>query len=422
MARRLRNYLGAAAPRSVPGLVGDILNAHDAPYPPSPERLAAIVRGNWRFERILGAVRLRPSAGGPVLESPRFAPVSALQDVGVPRLAAVGELADWLGVPVEQLEWLADERRGHAAATTPPLQHYDYRWVPKKAGPPRLIEAPKSRLKSVQRRILAGILDRVRAHDAAHGFVKRRSVRTAAALHAGERIVVAVDLKDFFSSTRIGRVHGMFRSLGYPTAVARLLTGLCTTVTPDAVLDASDAQPAHDHETRQRLRSRHLPQGAPTSPALANLCAFRMDCRLSALAERFGARYTRYADDLAFSGDDDFARRHRGLLVAVARIASEEGFALNPRKTRIMRHNTRQRITGLVINQHVNVARDDYDRLKATLTNCLRHGPAMQNRAGHHDFRAHLDGSVAWVESVNPRRGLRLRRLFESIAWPSAAP
>ncbi len=82
-----------------------------------------------------------------------------------------------------------------------------------------------------------------------------------------------------------------------------------------------------------------------------------------------------------------------------------------------MRRSVRQRVTGLVVNQHINVARESYDRLKATLHNCLRRGPADQNRAGHRSFRAHLDGRIAWVESVNPGRGQKLRAMFEAIVW-----
>jgi len=413
----LRGYLGAASLPRLPGLVDDILAAQRTPYTPSPSQLAAEIRASVEFERLWSAVRMRPRDLGSPLMPPRFAPATAL-DVKTPPLATAGALAEWLGLPLPQLDWLADTRRGHVRAAAPALQHYDYRWMAKATGPPRLIEAPKRRLKAVQRQILAGVLDRLPAHAAAHGFVKGRSARTAAALHAGERLVVAVDLTDFFAAVSAQRVDGVFRSLGYPAPVARLLTGLCTTATPSAVLDAPGQAAAPAWATRQRLRTPHLAQGAPTSPALANLCAYRMDCRLDGLAAAAGARYTRYADDLVFSGDDGFARRHRTFLAAIARVAQEEGFALNPGKTRVMGQGGRQRVTGLVVNRHVNVPRADYDRLKAILTNCLRHGPAAQDRDGHRDFRAHLDGRVSWVESVNPRRGLRLRRLFESIAWP----
>src|SRR5262249_23329973 len=145
----------------------------------------------------------------------------------------------------------------------------------------------------------------------------------------------------------------------------------------------------------------HLPQGAPTSPALANVCTYRADCRLSGLAKSAGAVYTRYADDLAFSGDDDFDRRAERFSVHVAAILHEEGLSVNHRKTRIMRRGVRQRLAGVVANERLNVARDDFDRLKAILTNCVRHGPESQNRDGHPSFRSHLEGRVGFVESIN---------------------
>ena len=105
----------------------------------------------------------------------------------------------------------------------------------------------------------------------------------------------------------------------------------------------------------------HLPQGAPTSPALANICAYRIDCRLTGLAEASGAVYTRYADDLAFSGGEDFERSAERFAIRAAAILLEEGFQVHHRKTRIMRQGVRQYLAGVVINEHVNVIRRDYD-------------------------------------------------------------
>jgi hypothetical protein len=162
---------------------------------------------------------------------------------------------------------------------------------------------------------------------------------------------------------------------------------------------------------------RHLPQGAPTSPSLANLCAYRIDCRLDGLAAAGGAAYTRYADDLAFSGDAEFDRGVETFALRVAAILLEEGFAVHHRKTRVMRQGVRQYLAGLVTNERVNVLRADFDRLKATLTNCVRHGPESQNREGHPEFRMHLAGKISFVEMVNPEKSARLRKIFEQIEW-----
>jgi RNA-directed DNA polymerase len=138
---------------------------------------------------------------------------------------------------------------------------------------------------------------------------------------------------------------------------------------------------------------------------------------LSGLAKASGAVYTRYADDLAFSGDQKFGRCVGRFAVQAAAILLEEGFHVHHRKTRVMRRGVRQHLAGLVINEHVNVVRADFDRLKAILTNCVRHGAESQNREGHAAFRMHLDGRVGFVEMVNPAKGKRLRRIFEGIEW-----
>jgi hypothetical protein len=101
----------------------------------------------------------------------------------------------------------------------------------------------------------------------------------------------------------------------------------------------------------------------------------------------------------------------------VGAVAIEEGFAINPRKTRVSRAATRQVLAGVVVNVRPNIARDEFDRLKALLHNCRKHGPSSQNRDGHRDFRAHLAGRIAHVASVHAGRGAKLRRMFDEIAW-----
>jgi RNA-directed DNA polymerase len=169
---------------------------------------------------------------------------------GVPELRAPGDLAAWLEVTPQQLDWLADATSQHGRTVIPVLQHYFYGFVEKRHGPPRLIEAPEPRLRAIQRRILHEILDLLPARESAHGFVRGRSCLTGAQIHAGERIVVALDLRNFFTSIPAARVHAIFRCLGYPWTVARLLTGLCTTVTPASVFSLRPEGVTFDWQTR----------------------------------------------------------------------------------------------------------------------------------------------------------------------------
>jgi len=358
-------------------------------------------------------------------ESQRMQPVAAATAWDVPAVESAGALADWLLLDHGELAWFADLKGLGYKRNQPRLRHYYYQVKTKRSGGIRLIEAPKVRLKKLQRRILAGILDKIPAHPAAHGFLRGRSIKTFVAPHVGQRVVLRMDLQDFFPSIAGARIQALFRTMGYPESVANLLGGICTNVTPADVWKAAARRegaldiPALQLREARALYSRpHLPQGAPTSPALANLCAYRVDCRLAGLAKAVGAEYTRYADDLAFSGGEAFARCVERFATHVAAILQEEGFRVHHRKTRVMRQGVRQHLAGLVANRRMNVMRADFDRLKAILTNCVRLGPNSQNRDAHPYFRAHLEGRVGFVEAINPGKGRRLRAVFEQIKWP----
>jgi RNA-directed DNA polymerase len=414
---RASEFLGRPTQKSQRLLIQELLDSVPTAYPPSPSHLVGFFLGSRRFDRASARLRKKGAHIPAVLQPASFSPTPRFAEFDIPRLATPGDLADWLKISIEQIAWFADARDQQRRTSLPVLRHYAYAFAPKRSGPPRLLESPKPRLKAIQRQILRGILDHVPVHDCAHGFVRRRSCLTSAQVHAGEALVVALDLKDFFLRTPLRRVHGLFRSLGYPWAVARFLTGLSSTATPQSIFLVVPEHRRHDWQTRKIYESPHLPQGAPTSPSLANFAAWHLDVRLQGLAASLDANYTRYADDLVFSGGELLAHRCRALLAAVEEIARDEGYALNKRKTRIMRRAGRQRLTGLVVNDHLNVARADYDALKATLHNCLRNGPQAGNRSGRPDFRAHLEGRVGWVENVNRRRGERLRRMFDGIKW-----
>jgi RNA-directed DNA polymerase len=350
-------------------------------------------------------------------------PVPAARKWDIPSIQTVGGLAEWLEVTPSELGWFADLKGLGYKRPQARLGHYHYRVLAKTTGSIRLIEVPKSRLKDLQRRILFAILDRIPSHSAVHGFVKGRSIQTFAAPHVGQRVVLRMDLEDFFPGFAGVRVQSFFRTIGYPETVADLLGGLVTNAVPhntwrDVIKQPGFALgPGELWQVQSMYARAHLPQGAPTSPSLANLCCYRLDCRLSGLARSAGATYTRYADDLAFSGGEGFAGCVERFATQVAAILGEEGFTVQHRKTRIMRQSTRQHLAGLVTNQRVNVRRAQFDMLKAILTNCVRHSPDTQNRDAHPHFREHLQGRIAFIESINPEKAKRLRAIFDKITW-----
>ena len=319
----------------------------------------------------------------------------------LPALNDANDLAKLLDVSREELD---------AAMRAP---SYRVRRFAKANGSPRLLEIPPESLRVLQRRLLHRALDQVRPHEAAHGFVGGRSVRSHAAPHVSRALVIRLDLADFFPSMTGARVFLLFRALGFDVHMANVLTAMCVTQQTRSALRAAmrGASFAQIAEANERFGVSHLPQGAPSSPAIANLCAFALDIRLTAWAASFGATYTRYADDLVFSGDIAFAARYRDFIRTARAIITSEGWRLNTQKTRVMRASVRQSFTGLVVNERVNVPRETFDRLKARV-----HRFATRCNATHSasDECAALLGHVAWLAQSHPARAAKLRAKLEA--------
>ncbi len=357
-----------------------------------------------RLERTAEKVRLRPAVMQPA--------VQGCEEFEVPAIASKGDLAKLCGLPIHVIDWLSRDTNRHYVITAIEKRSSQAR------GAYRILEQPKHWLKRVQRDLLREVLQFVPPHPAAHGFVRGRSVLTHAQPHVGHAAVLRMDLESFFPSIHAARVSALFRSLGYPLRVTDILTNLCTTsLSLDAIERLGIPRRCELLSAVSRYHRPHLPQGAPTSPALANLVAYRLDARLTGLAKKAGINYSRFADDLLFSGDRHWRRNAHSFAIQVAVIAAEEGFQVQHRKTRLMPRSVRQSATGIVLNELPNVDRQSYDRLKATLTNCIRSGPASQNRQQLKDFRSHLLGRIAWINQVHPVRGRKLLDLFEKITW-----
>jgi len=224
--------------------------------------------------------------------------------------------------------------------------HYERFEIPKRNGTMREIWAPRPKLKKAQRWVNQEITSQLLVHGAAHGFLAGRSIVSNATPHTDSKVIVKLDVENFFPSISWKRVKGVFRKAGYNEQVATLLALLCTESPRKAV--------EHDGENYFiALGDRCLPQGAPTSPALTNALCLSMDRRLTGIANKYGWRYSRYADDLTFScpkskkKDPEISH----LLGSVQRVMGEEGFKVKQEKTRVIHQGSNHSVTGLVVNE-----------------------------------------------------------------------
>jgi hypothetical protein len=335
------------------------------------------------------------------------------------RIEFPDQLCRLLDIDADELDWFADLQQRERRAV-PPLQHYRWRTLPKRDGV-RLVAAPKPRLKEIQRRLLRHVIGAIPLHPAAHGCVPGRSVRTAVEPHARARVLVRLDLENFFPTIGAARVRGLLEAQGWSAPMARLLTGLCTTSIPVRVWrERPRPADAHELDRMQRLgdllRGAHLPQGAPTSPALANAVAYGLDRRLAGLAVRFGATYTRYVDDLTFSGAGFLLTHRHRFIDAAMSVVLDEGFALAHRKTAVQTAAGRMHTLGAVVNDRPTLPRPERDRLRAIVHNCRVRGGLSQAR-GRPQFRAELLGRIAAAASLDPVLGARLRAEYDRIDW-----
>ena len=319
-----------------------------------------------RIEKLLGP--WRPFTGGPsecirgtrlprkiCWERRRFLLGTRTEEMDF----ALGVLTHWLRFHPKLLRFLAYFLRD--------TEKYTRRELPRPGKKPRLIEEPMPLLKFIQRRILERILMQTDLPDCVHGFTRGRSTGTAAAPHAGKEIVVCCDLRDFFPSITIRRVWGVYRSLIVNPRISNLLAALST-------------------------YNGRLPQGAPTSPMIANLAARRLDRRLMGLAAARNITYTRYADDMIFSGGPDTPK----ILRILREVVKEEGFEMAEEKTRILRRGRRQEVCGLVVNDRVGVPRRWRRRLRAKV-----HRLALKGQVSGGDF-ARLRGELAYLHTFHP--------------------
>lgn len=250
--------------------------------------------------------------------------------------------------------------------------------IPKKSGGFRRIDSPSKDLVFVQEYILDSILENLEIHSKATGFFKGRSIALNASFHKNQEMVLCIDLKDFFPNVSRKEVYKIFRNMcSYSKSVSYCLSKLCT---------LNDA----------------LPQGACTSPYLSNLVSLKLDQRLENYSIKNRVNYSRYADDITFSGD--YSSINRFFFESVKKIIEGEGFFINDSKTRFQSKNNRQLVTGIIVNnenlslprEYLRTVRKEiylmrfYDSSKGKLVSSVFYN--------YHDY---LLGKIMFIKSIS---------------------
>ncbi|WP_309027767.1 reverse transcriptase family protein [Pelagicoccus enzymogenes] len=321
----------------------------------------------------------------------------------LPNFVDAKALAASMEVPIGELKFLAYNRK------VSKISHYKRFFMKKKSGGQRLISAPMPRLKRLQYWILHSILYKIPVHECVHGFVPDRSIKTNAAPHVGQDVVVNIDLKDFFPTVTQSRVQGLFNALGYSNQISTIFSLLCTE--PEVQQAKLDGESWFIHQGE-----RQLPQGAPTSPAITNLICYRLDCRIKGATDKLGFNYTRYADDITLSASGEAVSDICRLIWQVRKIIEEEGFNFHPDKFRVMRKGRRQEVTGLVVNETLSINRNTLRRFRALLHQIEKSGIEGKSWQGNSvNLLNSIQGYADFVAMVRPEKGQLLQARVKAI-------
>lgn len=308
-----------------------------------------------------------------------------LIEKGVPIILNTYQLSNVLGIKWKSLKKIISNSQ---------KMYYDFN-ISKRNGGKRKISMPNEVLKEIQALIKEKILEKIKISDKANGFVVNKSIITNAKEHLNKDKILNIDLKDFFPSIHKNRVYYIFKNLcGYNNDVSFCLTNLVT-------------------------YKNSLPQGAPTSPILSNIVSYMMDIRLDKMSQKLGIKYTRYADDITFSGSYDLINSK--LLEYVTTIIEDCGFEINNKKTRFAGKGKKQEVTGLIVNNDkINVPKRYIKEIRQELYYINKFG-IKEHRAkvGFENkyYKEHLLGKILYVKSVNNEKGLKLLEYYNDIKW-----
>ena len=288
------------------------------------------------------------------------------------------DLAYFLGIPYSKLTYVL-----YGAKVQSFYKTFE---IPKKNGGVRTICAPTGDLKQIQKALYSALLsyqqlirkDKNIKTNISHGFEKEKDIISNGEIHRNKRVIINIDLKDFFDSFHFGRVCGFFeknRNFALPHDLAIILAQLT-------------------------CYNGRLPQGAPTSPIITNYICQIFDIRVLAIAKKYHLDYTRYADDLSFSTNDKrFFEQKESFKKELVREIERAGFKINTKKTSIQYKDSRQIVTGLVVNKKLNVDHRYYKQVRAMANTLYKTGSFDNN--GVKGTINQLEGKFSFINSLD---------------------
>lgn len=334
----------------------------------------------------------------------------ALIAKGLPVIYSLPHLCLVAGVDIERIITITQSNR---------INYYKRFKLKKKRGGFRVIQTPNDELKYLQRWILKNILEKIPSHDSCKGFDKDTSIKQNADTHLKSEALLKLDLLRFYDSINERRVYGIFKSIGYHPNLAVSLAKLCTII-PDEMFISSFKN--KENELKEYIISKNegiLAQGSPTSPKLSNLITINLDKRLTGLANKNGLKYSRYADDLTFSGN---FKQLQKIKKVIYRIIKEESLFANHSKTKFVKLGGKFLVTGLnVQNDNSTVPKKKKKEIEHHLFHCKENG--VENhlktaKINNRNFKDWLYGNICFVFSIEEKKGIEYFKKFEDIQWP----
>jgi RNA-directed DNA polymerase len=338
-----------------------------------------------------------------------------LRGLGLSPVLTLGHLARLTGVSYGYLREIVERKR----------DPYEDIVRLKRDGTTRPISSPEPVLMSVQRWVLRNVLRPLAPHPASFAYQSGRSIVQCAEQHLGARWLVKLDLHDFFGTIDEARVYRVLRDLGYAPLISFELARICTRMRGERHFGFGMPEVIHSYAVARRGV---LPQGAPTSGALANAVAASLDRRLASLAAANGVVYTRYSDDLVFSTGPSFDRARAAVLIGeVFGAIADNDFAVHRKKTRVVPPRARQVVLGLVLGRgRVQLMPEFKRRVDVHIRGVAKFG--LAEHALHRGFRSmisfvnHVDGCLAFAASVEPEHAAEARRRWDAALAAGGYP